>query len=268
MTTLSQAFSCDAEASRSSLADLKGETMPQEAATVSFGRIVLRPSTIIRVLGALAIFLIVASIAGQLMKYFGGHPRVYGLVRLFYVEEERNIPTFFAGLLLMFAALLLAVVTILGKKQRDPDVLKWMILTFGFIYMTFDELMSYHEKLIMPMRRLLPDATGGIFFFSWVIPAIVVVIFLGSFFVGFLRRLPERTRLLFLLAATLYLGGAIGFELMEGRYRASNGDVEDFNFSMLATGEEGLEMTGVIVFIYALLRFIALKYKEVQFRID
>lgn len=242
--------------------------MPQEATTVSLGGIVLRPSTLVRVLGALAIFLIVASIAGQLMKYFGGHPNVYGLVRLFYVEEERNIPTFFSGLLLMFAALLLALVTILGRKQGDPDVLKWMILTFGFVSMTFDEFMSYHEKLIMPIRRLLPDVTGGIFFFSWVIPAIVVIVFLGLFFLRFLLRLPARTRRAFLIAATLYLGGAIGGELMEGRYRALNGDVEDFNFSMLATVEESLEMAGVIVLIHALLRFIALKYKEVQFRIE
>jgi hypothetical protein len=242
--------------------------MPQEAATVSIGRIVLKPSAIVRVLGAMAILLIVASTAGQFMKYYGGHPSVYGLVRLFYVEEERNIPTFFSGFLLMFAALLLAVVTILGRKQSDPDVLKWMILTFGFIFMAFDELMSYHERLIMPVRRLLPDATGGIFFFSWVIPAIVVVIVLGMIFLRFLLRLPARTRRAFLIAATLYIGGAIGGELMEGRYRALNGDVEDFNFSMLATVEESLEMAGVIVLIHALLRFIALKYKEVQFRID
>ena len=242
--------------------------MPEDPTTVLVGRIVLKPSAIVRVLGAMAILLILASIAGQLMKYFAGHPNVRGLVPLFYIEAEGNIPTFFSGLLLMSAALLLAVVTTLGKRHGDPDVSRWMILAFGFLYMAGDELLSFHERLIMPVRHLVPSASQGIFHFSWVIPAIAVVALLALFFLRFVLRLPARTRYMFLIAAALYVGGAIGGELIEGRYAASHPDGEDFTFSMMATAEESLEMAGVIVFIYALLKYIGARYKEVQFRID
>ena len=240
--------------------------MPGNADKAASVPLVLKPSAIIRVLIAVAILLILASIAGQLMKYFAGHPNVHGLVPFFYVEEERNAPTFFSGLLLMLAALLLAFITALRKKQGDPDASRWLILAFGFLYMAGDELLSFHEKLIMPVRHLIPEATHGIFRFAWVIPAIAVVIVLALYFLKFLLRLPAQTRLTFLMAATLYLGGAIGGELVEGWYLSSHTS-EDFTFSMIATTEESLEMAGVIVFIYALLRYIAVNYNEVRFRI-
>ena len=70
-----------------------------------------------------------------------------------------------------------------------------------------------------------------------------------------------------MVAATLFIGGAIGIELVGGRYVELHGR-ENVTYSMIATLEESLEMAGVIVFIYALLKYIADNYKEVQFRFD
>jgi hypothetical protein len=69
------------------------------------------------------------------------------------------------------------------------------------------------------------------------------------------------------VAATLLIGGAIGIELVGGRYAELHGS-EHLTYSMIVTLEESLEMAGVIVFIYALLKYIADNYKEVQFRFD
>jgi hypothetical protein len=45
-------------------------------------------------------------------------------------------------------------------------------------------------------------------------------------------------------------------------------DTQNFKYSMIATIEESLEMAGLIVFIWALLKYCADKYKEVLFRFE
>lgn len=234
---------------------------------MAINQIRLNPSAVARALGAVAFLLVLASIGGQLTKYLLGHDRVYGLVSLFYVDAEQNIPTLFSVLLLFCAALLLTVITVLKKKQKDPDVSRWAILAFGFLLMAVDEALSIHEKLVTPVRELLGDGPLGIFYFAWVIPGIAVVLVLTLFLLRFLLRLPAKTRFTFIVAGTLFIGGALGLELVGGRYAELHGQ-ENMTYSMIVTVEESLEMAGVIVFIYALVKYIADHYEEVRFRFD
>ena len=199
--------------------------------------------------------------------YLTGHDYVYGLVPLSYVDSERNIQTFFSTFLLLFTALLLAVITVLKRKQTASHVSHWAILSFGFLCMAVDETASIHELLNVPLRKLLGGGNLGVFYYAWVIPGIALVLALALFFLRFLLRLPAERRLTFLMAATLYIGGAIGVELIGGRFAELHGD-QNLTFSMIVTVEEGLEMAGVIVFIWALLVYIADGYKEVRFRFD
>jgi hypothetical protein len=230
---------------------------------VAVNRIRLNPSAVARALGAVAFLLVLASTAGQLSKYLLGYSHVYALVPLSYVDTERNIPTLFSTLLLFCVAILLAVITVLKKKHRDPAVSKWAILAFGFLLMTVDEACSIHEKLSGPVRALLGNGNLGIFHFAWVIPGLGLVFMLALFFLRFVLRLPAQTRLTFVLAASLFIGGSLGLELVAGRYAEMHGP--SLTYSMIATLEESLEMAGVIVFIYALLKYIADNYEEVRF---
>lgn len=200
-----------------------------------------------------------------------GHDYVYGLLspaeQLFNVDREQNVPTLFSVVLLLFAASLLCCITVLQRQKQDSDVSKWMILTGGFMYLAIDEGWSFHEMLIEPMRGLLGHDGLGIFYFAWIIPAMVGVALLALLFLGFLFRLPSSTRWSFIIAGSLYLGGAIGIEMLGGRYAEAHG-FENLTYQLIAHAEESLEMIGVIVFIYALLRYLAGQYPEVQFLID
>jgi hypothetical protein len=234
---------------------------------IAINQISLNPSAIARTLGAVAFLLVLASIGGQFSTFVLGHNYLKGLVPLFYLDNEQNIPTYFSVLLMLFAALLLAVITVLDGKQRIPYVSKWAILSFGFLFMAFDEAIQVHERLILPIRTLLGDRNLGVFYFAWVIPGIALVLVLGLFFLRFLLQLLATTRLRFLMAATLYIGGAIGVELIGGRYAELHGQ-QNWTYSMIATVEESLEMAGLIVFIWALLKHCANVYKEVLFRFE
>ena len=235
--------------------------------TIAINQISLNPSAIARILGAVAFFLLLASIGGQFAKYVLGHDTVYGLVNLFDVDREHNIPTYFSVLLMLFAVLLLAVIAILSGEQRASHVSKWAVLSFGFLFMAFDEAFQVHERLISPVRTLLGNGNLGVLYYAWVIPGIALVLGLALFFRKFLLDLPAKTSRRFMMAATIYIGGAIGVELIGGRYVELH-SAYGLKYSMIVTIEEGLEMAGLIVFIWALLKHCADDYKEVRFRFD
>ena len=190
--------------------------------------IIITPSAIVYVLAAAAILLVIASTGSHWVAFllgYGAFPpedpgtSVDGIVRLLSVNSENNIPTYFSTFLLIFSALLLAVITVLERRQANSYAFYWAILSAGFFFMAADELLSFHERLIKPVRRLLGDDYLSIFHYAWVIPYMVLVLILGLFFLRFLWSLTRKTRLAFLMAATLFIGGAVGCEIV-GAYIA------------------------------------------------
>jgi len=236
------------------------------AAPSAINRITLNPLRIAQALGGATTVLVLASVTGQLLKYLGGHDFVFGLVRLFYVDYENTVPSFFSAALLLMAALLLALIATLKQAAQATYRFHWTLLSFTFLFMAIDEAASMHEMLIGPMRSLLGQKANGIFFFAWVIPGIAVAMIFGLSYLRFLLHLPTKTRWNIILAATLYLSGAIGMELIGGRYAHLHG-IENLTYSMLATVEESLEMAGVIVFIHALLHYVADNYQKIRLQL-
>jgi len=92
---------------------------------------------------------------------------------------------------------------------------------------------------------------------------ILVVIF-AAFYWRFLLILPSKTRRVFGTAASLYLGGAVGMELLGGWYHEQyRGDMVSYRFLVMV--EESLEMTGIVVFVYSLLDYMRANAYEVLF---
>ncbi len=230
-------------------------------------QIALNPYKLARLSGTIAIVLVLASIGGQLTIHLTDYAQECKLVKLLSVDAERNIPTCFSMLLMVISALLLAIISIIERSQADYPVRHWAILSCGFLIMAVDEAWSFHEGLSSPVRELLGNENLGAFYFAWVIPGIALVLVLALFFWRFLLHLPAKTRLTFLIAATVYLGGAIGMELIGGSFAEAHG-MQNLPYIMIVTLEESLEMAGVIIFIRALLIYIADNYNEVRLRFE
>ena len=219
-------------------------------------RVPWNPSFVALILAAVAFFLVLANIVSIIITLFvTGIEHYHWLARFFYMDAEKNMPTFFSAVLLLFSFLLLAFIAVSEQKRKTPQVLYWRILSLGFLFMAIDEQYSFHERLVEPMRQLLGCGHLGCFYFAWVIPGMGVVFILGLFFLRFWLSLPPKTRLNFLIAAAIYLGGCLGIELIEGCYAESHGFF-NLTFCMLATLEESLEMGGVIIFIWGLMTHI------------
>lgn len=227
----------------------------------------LNPYAVARSLGVVAVALVLAHIGGQVSRYWLGHGNLWGFVPLFNIDSEQNIPSVFSVLLLFCAALLLALITRLKSIRREPDGSTFAVLAVGFLLMTIDESVSIHERMVEPIRHLFGDVRMGIFYFAWVIPGLALVGAVAVYFSRFLWSLPPRMRFLFISSGLLYVGGALGIELLQGRYVELYGR-DTLAYGMIAAVEEGLEMGGVIAFIYSLLEYIRVNYAEVAFRIE
>lgn len=202
-------------------------------------------------------FLVIISFVIQLIAYKTGHHYMRGIVPFFDVDEEINLPTFFSGLILLFASVLLILIFLIKKRRKDKDLFFWIVLSLGFLYMTFDELFMIHERYIGPWQKNL----GG---YEWVIPVGAIIIILSVVLFKYWLRLPNKTRFSFFIAAVLFVGGAIGFELVESYIAKRNGE-DNLIYQFVATIQEGLEMFGVTLFIWSLLDYIAENFKELYF---
>jgi len=219
----------------------------------------------------MAFFLVLASIGGQAIKYITGHGSLHGLIPLFYVDYEENFPTLFSVFLLLFSSFLLFLIVVLKKKESDSKIFFWVILFIGFIYLAIDEAWQIHEYLIVPVRNFFGTGDNGIFMVAWVIPGAAMVILLLILFWKFLIKLPKKTRNSFILAGAVYISGTLIVESISGYYLSHAGLTyltQDFKYSMIVSLEESLEMGGAILFIRALLIYIADTYNEIHFRIQ
>jgi hypothetical protein len=199
------------------------------------------------------IVLVVLCFAGQYCHFVLHHDRVFGLIRDFDLDEEANVPTWFETATLVLAAALLEVAARVNRSVRDDRWVRWRVLSSGFLFMSLDELASIHERFRLPfqMLRNVPKFWA----FSWVVPAAVLVVVAFSFFLPWLRKLPERTRNGLLLAGAVYVAGAVGLETAGGIVAMTVG-MDNWTYVATYTLEETMEMTGCLLLIVTMLRYL------------
>lgn len=154
---------------------------------------------------------------------------------------------------MLLSSLLLASIATEKRCGRDPYRWHWAFLSFTFLMLSMDEAAEIHEVSIRPLRDFF-DA-GGLFYFAWIIPAMVLVVLFGIAYLRFLGDLPRTTRYLFVSAAGIFLAGALGVEMLGGKYAEEHGHNNVVYVSYVHV-EEFLELMGMVLFIYALLRYM------------
>ncbi len=222
--------------------------------------ITYEPKKVVVVLGTIVICLIVANMVGIVSKYYFGYSRI----ALFDLDREANIPTLYSSTTMLLCAGLLAVIAAARKRQERRDYLYWAGLAVVFLFLSADETAGLHERLIIPLRSALH--TSGTLYFAWVIPYGIFVITVMLVYLRFLFSLPVGIRYLIIFAGILYVAGALGGELIGGYWIELHGQA-NITYALITTCEESLEMTGILVFIYALMSYITSELKGLFFHI-
>lgn len=195
----------------------------------------------------------------------GGYLRlVYGIelrqaVWLFDLSNEQTFATWYASLLFLFSAFLLVLIAVVHRgSDRGKEAVYWGGLAVVFLLLSADEVAMVHE-----WTANLAPAGRGVFYYSWVFAGLALVGGLSVVYVPFVLRQNRRLRLLLVAAAVVFVGGALGMEML-------NAWLEDYYPSaqlayMLTTAvEESMELAGLIVFVYALLDHLRLQKAQLS----
>jgi len=223
----------------------------------------LFPQKILKINLLLILFLVLANIIGIIYRYYidpNFHGLIAGLIWLFDLDQERNIPTLYSSIALVIASILLLWISIIHKNLKSPYK-AWFVLSLIFLFLAIDELASIHERLTGITRDAFK--TSGFLYYAWVIPyGIALVVFIISYS-KFLFDLPKSTMILFLVSGTTFVSGAIGFEMLGGR-QANLYGTDNLLYPFYYTCEESLEMIGIAIFIYTLLSYMVNQFGDIK----
>jgi hypothetical protein len=197
--------------------------------------------------------LVFADIIGFLCRLYLNLHYLNGFFRLFDLDQETNIPSFYSALSLLSSALLLFYISY--SKRGTKDFLSWFSLGLVFTYLSLDEACVIHEMLINLFRNTFH--TSGLLYDAWVIPYGIAMVIAGIIFIPFLIRLPRKTMILLVIAGAIYVSGAVGVEMIQGDYEEIHG-TQNIIYSVSVVIEESMEMFGIALFIFALLKYISL----------
>lgn len=167
------------------------------------------------------------------------------LVPFLSLSYEHNLPTWFSSVLLFSCGLALGTIAVSARPPEAGHRAHWGALGCIFLFMSLDETAQLHEHL----GQLVEGR--GVLYFSWVIPAGLVVTVGGLAYLPFLRQLAARRRNQFIFAGVTYVAGALLMELPLGWWTERAGN-DNLTYAAIDHLEEVLEMFGASLFLAAL----------------
>ena len=215
---------------------------------------VLLPSRrIVATLALIAAGIMGVHLATLVLSYGFDRDNVLGLARLFDVDGEDNVPAIFSFGLLLFAAVLLSLITLQQPRGARPRRALWGGLAAVFFYLATDEGFELHERVSRSAARVL--GAHELSYYAWIAPYALGALVFGVAYARFLGQLPRPIRIRFLAAGTVYVSGALGAELVGAAYVHHFHTEHALGYDIETAIEESLEMAGVILFIYALAKY-------------
>lgn len=211
------------------------------------------PASVIRPVavagGALLAFGSLSALAAELVGSRGGAAALLDDVKgIFWANQELNLWTWFSTLLLAALAAAFALTAVLHRDRglRYADL---VIFAATAAWLSADEAAALHERLGTVARAF---GVGGLF--EWVVIGLPVAVAAVGALAVIARRTDPRLRRHLGIAAVVFLGGAVGLEIVAGLL------VETWGLSRSAplfilevTLEEGMEVAGALIALHAVL---------------
>jgi hypothetical protein len=170
---------------------------------------------------------------------------------LFKLDNESNLPTWFSVIQLAATSLAIFITASFHAERRGARS-GWIMLGVMFLYMSLDEATDLHGAWIgfLPEDASLLGQRSG---FDWVLPGLMIVLLISAMFLPWLKQLPRKTLILFIIAAATYVLGGMGLELIGAFTFRPDPSASNLLYGLVATAEETLEMLGVAIMLFAVL---------------
>ncbi len=176
------------------------------------------------------------------------------------LDEEFNLTAIYSGMLIGIASFLLHKLAELSRKGRQ----NWKILSKIFLFLAIDEIFQIHELFVIPeLRQFVHPSLASI----WVIPYAAFSVYFAIKFVPFFISQGRKIFQLSIASGVIYVIGAIGMEAFNSWLVVKEViSRQGFWYEAISGIEEFLEMTGIIIFIYALLLELIQRQKKLSFK--
>lgn len=179
--------------------------------------------------------------------------------KLLDLNWEENLPTIYATVILLFCGTCLLFIGYNKFKDEDNYKYAWIVLGVIFIFLSYDEYFRFHDPLSQQIRQQIEVPAS--LFFAWVIPYSLLTLVFVLIYMKFWIDLPKPYRLLFFLSGSVFVIGAVGFEMIGAPYTVQWGRRNVF-YLCFTTIEEALELLGIALFLYTLVRYISEFYAK------
>jgi hypothetical protein len=217
-------------------------------------RLHVNPATVTRALFAAIGVLFLLHLLTIVARLGLDRHRLLGFVPMFDMTLERNVPACFAALNMLACAVLLAMLAVVRRRERDRTAIGWAVLSALFLLFTYDELFDMHGAIELPLHEFLQARAVPrlVSFVPYAVIAAVALVLLHL-----LAALPAPTRRRIVVAGAVFIAGAL---LIDGR-SADTADSLGIPLHLAELGtqtiEELVEMIGIVLFTRALLRHTA-----------
>lgn len=205
------------------------------------------PRNLRRLLLGITAGLVLTHVAFVSARYLFGLPPRWAVGPTFHFDGKANVPIWFSAVLLLLCSALLALIA--GQAAvAEADRRRWRALSLVCLVLSLDEMSGAYDRLGDLLLQL------GIPAWGWVLMPIVWMPPFALAYDRLLADLEVEDRRRLLVAAMVYLAGAVGLEILGAGYALVHGP-DDLPYELVTTGERLLEMAGAILFLDALLRY-------------
>jgi len=201
----------------------------------------------------------------QVIRFVTDDHRLMGLLALFSLGAEQAVPAYYSALALLFCSFLLAFIGVAEMRNKGFGPAYWFGLSFIFLFLSCDENLYIHERLIPILQPAFENYRA--LHYAWIVPYAAAVAVIGLVYIRFLLKIPRRTALQFIVAGTLFVGGAIGFEMVTGYYATEHGTMNP-TYVVGQSIEEILEMSGIVLFLYALASYAQERFGTLELQLS
>ena len=206
--------------------------------------------------------LFAAHLIAGLVHHFSNADSAGGLVDAFDMNLENSVTTWSAALILAAAAGLCGLTAWASRRSNDDSWRKWMFIAGIITVLSIEEVADLHGYWGTRLQDQLE--TTGPLRYAWIMPAAVLVLIVAGTLARFVLGLDRPLRNAILTGGAVYVGAAIGLEVIHGVFTGS----ESFALWLLHGVEETLELVAVSIVIVALLRDLERRFGSLALRFD